>query len=141
VKDANTYLSENEPWKTIKTDEVAAARTVYTILRVIDNLKVLLAPFLPFSSQQLHEYLGYDGQLFGDLNIVTYQESSRSHQGLVYDGSKASGKWEKSALQAGHALREPAPLFIKLEPEIVEKERAYLGAERDEHPITVGNLI
>ncbi|MDX2161656.1 MAG: methionine--tRNA ligase [bacterium] len=136
VREANTYLSEQEPWKLIKEQPADAARVVYTTLRVIDNLKTLLAPFLPFSSQAVHEYLGYDGQLFGDLNIVTYDEADRSHQALVYDGSKAIGKWALSTLKPGQAMREPAPLFVKLEPEIVERERASLGQPRDEHAIT-----
>lgn len=135
VRDANAYLNEREPWKRIKEDAADAARSVYTILRVIDNLKTLLAPFLPHSAQMLHEYLGYDGHIFGDLDIVTYQESTRPHRALVYDGTKAIGKWEKSALQAGQALREPQPLFIKLEAEIIEQERAYIGAPREERPI------
>lgn len=138
VREANGYLDRRAPWKTIKDDPADAARSVYTILRVIDNLKILLAPFLPFSAQQLHEYLGYEGQLFGEQKIVEYQETTRAHKGLTYDGSKAIGKWEKSALQAGTVLREPAPLFIKLDPEIVDQERAFLGAPRDEHPITLG---
>jgi methionyl-tRNA synthetase len=137
VRDANVYVDRRAPWKTIKDDPADAARAVYTILRVIDNLKILLSPFLPFGAQKLHEYLGYDGQLFGDLNIVEYKESSRSHKALVYDGSEAIGRWEKSDLQPGTALREPAPLVVKLDPEIVDKERSLLGAPRDEHEIAV----
>jgi methionyl-tRNA synthetase len=135
VREANAYLNEREPWKRIKEDPADAARTVYAILRVIDNLKILLAPFLPFSAQQLHEYLGYEGQLFGELHIETYQESTRSHEALVYDGRRAMGGWYSSDLLPGQALREPAALFTKLEPEIVEQERAYLGAPRQEHAI------
>jgi methionyl-tRNA synthetase len=137
VRDSNAYLDKRAPWKSIKEDPADAAKSVYAVLRVIDNLKVLLSPFLPFTSQKVHEFLGYDGQLFGDASIVEYQESTRSHKGLVYDGSKAIGKWEKSALKPGQALREPAPLIVKLEPEIVERERALLGAPRDEHEIVV----
>ncbi|MBZ0282140.1 MAG: methionine--tRNA ligase [Anaerolineae bacterium] len=137
VRDSNAYLDRRAPWKTIKEDAADAARSVYTVLRVIDNLKVLLAPFLPFTSQKLHEFLGYDGQLFGEQKIVEYQESTRGHKALVYDGSKAIGKWAKSNLQPGQSLREPAPLIVKLEPEIVEKERAFLGQPRDEQPIVV----
>ncbi len=135
VREANGYLDRRKPWKTITEDPDDAARSVYTILKVIDNLKILLAPFLPHSAQQLHEYLGYDGQLFGDLHIHEYQEATRAHKGLVYDGSKAIGRWEKSTLQAGQKLCEPKPLFVKLEPDIVDLERAYLGAPRDEHDI------
>lgn len=135
VRNSNSYLDKREPWKTIKVDEADAARSVYTILRVIDSLKTLLAPFLPFSSQEVHEYLGYDGQLFGDLEIVTYEEASRSHRALVYDGSKAIGSWTASNLQPGQALREPKALFTKLDPEIVDAERAYLGQTRVEEEI------
>ncbi len=135
ARDANGFLDKRAPWKTIKEDPADAARSVYAVLRVIDNLKVLLAPFIPFTSQKLHEYLGYDGQLFGELKIVDYAESTRNHEGLVYDGSAAIGKWEKSALKPGQVLREPTPLIVKLEPEIVERERAFLGAPREEHTI------
>jgi methionyl-tRNA synthetase len=137
VREANAYLTEREPWKRIKEDPADAARTVYTTLRVIDNLKILLAPFLPFSAQTLHEYLGYDGQLFGELKIVEYAEQTRNHKALIYDGSGAIGTWAKSTLKPGQTLREPAALFTKLDPEIVEQERAYLGAPREEHDIII----
>lgn len=133
VRDTNAYLTIVEPWKRIKHDPQAAATAVYTVLKVIDNCKMLLAPFLPFSSQQLHELLGYDGQLFGDLNIKTIEEETRSHRVLMYDSTKAIGVWETSNLQAGQQLRQPKPLFVKLEPEMVELERAFLGAPREEH--------
>ena len=137
TKEANAYLDKREPWKTIKVDQDDAAKAVYAILRVIDNLKTLYSPFLPFSSQQLHEYLGYDGQLFGDLNIESYDEETRSHKALVYDGSTASGKWQKSDLKAGQALNKPSALFVKLDEEIIEYERGFLGKDREETPIEV----
>jgi len=137
VKEANSYLDSREPWKTIKVDETDAATSVYTILKVIDNLKTILAPYLPFSSQQVHEYLGYEGQLFGDLVIETLQEDTRDHKALLYKPEKAIGAWEKSDLQPGQALQKPKPLFTKLEPEIVEQERAFLGQPREEIDLTV----
>jgi methionyl-tRNA synthetase len=138
VKDANVYLDRRAPWKTIKDDPADAARSVYTILRVIDNLKILLAPWLPHTAQTLHEYLGYDGNLFGPLTIQEYSESTRAHKALTYSPNGAIGRWDKSALQPGQALREPSALFVKLEPEIVDQERAYLGAPREEHEIALG---
>ena len=79
--------------------------------------------------------LGYDGQLFGDLNIENYSEKTRDHLALVYDGGKAIGRWEKSDLKPGQQLRQPSPLFTKLGPEIVEQERQYLGQPRVEGEI------
>lgn len=75
--------------------------------------------------------------MFGSLNIVEYTEATRAHEALVYDGSRAIGRWEPGTLPPGQPLREPAPLIVKLDPEIVEQERALLGAPRDEQPITL----
>ena len=127
ARDANKYLDEQAPWFEIKQDREQAAKTVFTILRVIDNLKILFAPFLPFSSQRLHTMLGYDTQLFGDLVIESYNEGGVSHQGLTYRPDGAAGRWEPSRLAAGQALNQPAPLFTKLDPEIVEEEHARMG--------------
>ena len=137
AREANGYLDTRKPWSTIKEDPADAARSVYTILRVIDNLNVLFAPFLPFSAQQVHEYLGYDGALFGVQHIESLEEDGRAHEALTLDAAGAVGRWEKRKLHPGQPLREPAALFAKLEPEIVEQERAYLGAPRDEREIVV----
>jgi methionyl-tRNA synthetase len=99
---------------------------VYVVLRVVDNLKTILAPILPHTAQQLHDYLGYDGQLFGTHHVVEYQEETGSHLALTYDHSGAIGTWASSELPAGQALRAPAPLFKKLDESVVEEEYARL---------------
>jgi methionyl-tRNA synthetase len=126
ARKANGYLDRKAPWFQIKEDPQAAATTVYVILRAVDNLKTILAPILPHTAQQLHEYLGYEGQLFGTQHVVEYQEETRSHQALTYDHSGAVGTWTKSELPAGQALREPAPLFKKLDESVIEEEHARL---------------
>jgi methionyl-tRNA synthetase len=127
AREVNGYL-ERAPWfGIIKEDPSAAARTVYTALRAIDSLKLLLAPFLPFSSQRLHRALGYTDSLFGELRIEAFTEETRSHQGLIYDSSEAAGRWEPSQLRPGQALAEPEPLYQKLDEEIIELERGRLG--------------
>jgi methionyl-tRNA synthetase len=131
AREVNGYL-DRAPWfKVIKDDRQAAATTIYTALRCIDNLKTLFAPFLPFSSQRVHEFLGYDGRLFGEILIQTFHETERSHPALTYDATGAIGRWEPSALPAGQALREPEALFRKLEPELIDAERARLGQPRE----------
>ena len=96
------------------------------ILRAIDSLKTLASPVLPHSAQKIHEFLGYEGQLFGTQKVVTYQEETQSHDALTYDHSGAVGKWAPSELPAGQALREPAPLFKKLDESVIEEEYARL---------------
>ncbi|HEX2682167.1 MAG TPA: methionine--tRNA ligase, partial [Candidatus Dormibacteraeota bacterium] len=49
----NAYLGSEQPWQTIKTDRERAGTVLYVALRCVDNLKTMLTPFLPFSSQRL----------------------------------------------------------------------------------------
>ena len=82
-------------------------------------------------TQKLHEYLGYEGQLFGTQHVVEYQEEARHgglrfHRALTYDHTGAIGAWVKSELPAGQALRPPAPLFKKLDESVIEEEYARL---------------
>jgi methionyl-tRNA synthetase len=132
AREANGYLDRKAPWFQIKEDPQAAATSVYVILRAVDNLKTILAPILPHTpvlthrTQKLHEYLGYDGQLFGTQHVIEYQEETRSHEGLTYDHSGAIGTWIKSELPPGQALRQPAPLFRKLDESVIEEEYARL---------------
>ncbi|MEJ2562676.1 MAG: class I tRNA ligase family protein [Anaerolineales bacterium] len=129
AREVNGYL-DRAPWfGVINDDKASAATTVYTALRAIDSLKVLLAPFLPFSSERLHTTMGYEKPIFGEQHIETYQEASRSHEALVYDPSPATGHWAASELEAGRKFRKPKPLFKKLDDSIVEQERSRLGAE------------
>src|SRR5262249_29128869 len=51
---ANRYLDEQAPWKTIEADRQRAATVIHTMLQVLNGLKVLFAPYVPFSSQRLH---------------------------------------------------------------------------------------
>ena len=138
AREVNVWLDRREPWKKIKVDADDAARSVYTALRCIDSLKILFAPFTPFSSQQVHEMLGYEGQLFGELKIESIQEAKGERLALVYDGSRAIGRWMPSQLVPGQALPPPAPLFVKLDPGIVAEERQHLGQPRVEKPIAAG---
>jgi len=125
---ANRYLEEKGPWFQIKEDRQAAATTIYVALRAIDSLKVLFAPFLPFSSERLHQYLGYESKLFGRSYTATFEEEGgRVHEALCYDDSEATGEWKPSNLPPDQLLREPKPLFGKLDESVIEEELARIG--------------
>jgi len=115
----NQYLNEKEPWRTFKTDPQATATTVYVTLQAIDWLKLLWAPILPHSSEQLHQYLGYSDPLFGQLDTTDVEDDRGSHVVLRYDHGGACGVWQAQTLAAGQKLRKPGPLFDKLDPAVV----------------------
>jgi methionyl-tRNA synthetase len=127
ASEVNKYLDTTAPWKSVKTDRAAAARAVYTAIRCIDSLSILLSPFLPHTSEKLHIYLGYETPLFGTQYTQTISDELGEHTALRYDGSQATGRWEPSQLKAGQKLIAPLPLFRKLDPSIIEEERTRLG--------------
>jgi methionyl-tRNA synthetase len=102
ASEANRYLDETAPWKALKVDRERAGTSLYVTLSVINMLKILTAPYLPFSAQKLHEMLGYEGDVHKE-------------------------QWRASELPAGQTLGTPAPLFIKLDEANLEEENARLG--------------
>lgn len=122
----NVYLDVNSPWSVIKTDKDSAAKTIYTSLKAIDSLKVIFAPFLPFTSERLHGFLGYESPLFGEQYIETVRDSLGEHTVLRYKSIDGL-QWRPSELEPGKKLNQPGPLYKKLEESVAEEERARLG--------------
>ncbi len=102
AQEANRYLEEKSPWRTLREDRKATGMALNAALTTIAALKQALSPFLPFSSQKLHELLGREG--------TPEQEG-----------------WELVPPLSGQDLREPSPLFRKLDDSVVEEEMARLG--------------
>jgi methionyl-tRNA synthetase len=125
--EVNKYLDKSAPWFEIKSDKDAAAKSLYTALRAIDSLKVLLAPFLPFTSDRLHTYLGFIEPLFGEQFVEQHKDDLGEHRVLRYRSVSGGVRWRPSQLPPGQALVQPAPLFKKLEESVAEQERARLG--------------
>ncbi len=89
---------------------------LYVALCAVDSLKTLLTPFLPFSSQALHELLGYEGWIAGPLERrIVEEEDGSTHEILTGDYAGWVGAWAPSELPPGQTLREPRPLFRKLD--------------------------
>lgn len=98
----NQYLDDKAPWKVIKEDKQAAADSLYMALYAISCLKTALYPFLPFSSQKVHEYLGFEGK------VEDYG-------------------WKPQPPPPGQRLQEPKPLFVKLDDSLIEEETRRIG--------------
>ena len=126
ASEVNKYLDATAPWFAIKNDKVQAGRAIFVAMKAIDSLKVLFAPFLPFSSEKLHTFLGYNQPLFGQQYTRTFSDALGEHSALLYDPTQASGRWQASQLQPGARFNQPAALFKKLDQEIIAQERARL---------------
>ena len=132
--EVNQYLNDQAPWALLGSDRERAATVLYVCLRCVDGLKTIFAPFLPFTSQTVHELLGHDGFLAGPLAVRDVDEDGDAHTVLTGDYASWVGRWDPSELRPGQELREPRPLFRKLDPEQVvaeeleRMERAATGA-------------
>jgi methionyl-tRNA synthetase len=125
ARGVNEYLTRQAPWALVESDRERAGTILYVALRAIDSLKILFTPFMPFSSQVLHELLGHGGTIAGELEFRTVEEEEgRSHEVLTGDYADWIREWKPSELQPGQNLREPRPLFEKLDPRIVDEELA-----------------
>jgi methionyl-tRNA synthetase len=110
----NVYLGTEQPWHTIKTDRARAGTVLYVALRCVDNLKTMLTPFLPFSSQRLHEMLGYSDVIAPQPELREVSEDGAVHN--VLTGEYPSGnRWQPSELAPGRPLTPPQALFKRLD--------------------------
>ncbi len=53
----NKYLTENEPWKQIKTDPERVKTVLNISLQICANLSIVCEPFLPFTADKLSKML------------------------------------------------------------------------------------
>ena len=99
ARDANRYLEAQAPWKSIKTDVRASATALFVGMCVLSALKTVLYPYMPFSSDKVHRYLGFAGH--------------------VQDAG-----WQVRRPAPGQALVKPEPLFAKLDEAIIAEKIA-----------------
>ncbi|MBV1850006.1 methionine--tRNA ligase [Catellatospora tritici] len=127
VADANRYLSDQAPWKL--TDDLARMGTVlHVALQVVSDCNTLLTPFLPHSAQKIHELLGGVGvhAPMPRLEAVSDLDDGRSYP--IITGDYAVGaRWQTVPIETGRELKAPAPVFRKLDPQIIDEELARLA--------------
>ena len=97
VRYGNKYFDAQRPWETRTTDRESCDNTLYHCVQMIANLSVLLAPFLPFSSAQIQDWLGIDGS------------------------------WVPKEIPAGTAIPEPHILFERLDKKVIAEEEERLA--------------
>jgi methionyl-tRNA synthetase len=82
---ANLFFSDAAPWSQIKTDELAAKKTIAYTLNYLMTMAVLFAPMVPSLSEKMCSY-------FSVLNTAT-------NQSLLYKGHWQ--EWKKSVESSG----------------------------------------
>ena len=101
----NRYLTEQEPWKTIKSDPKGTRETLHNCLIIIGHLATCMQPFLPVSAKKIL------GMLNQPQAAVTFDQE------IVFSN--------------GHQLNTPALLFEKVEDDVIEKQLQKLNDKKE----------
>ncbi|QCB94463.1 methionine--tRNA ligase [Cellulomonas shaoxiangyii] len=126
VGEANRYVSETEPWK-LKGDPDRLATVLHTTTQAVSDLNTLLAPFLPFAAQQVHETFGGTGTFSPQPRIdevTDLDDDSRGYPVITGDYRLGAtvAPWQPRAVVPGTPVAKPTPVFTKLDDAIVEEE-------------------
>src|SRR4051794_33430061 len=124
VSEANKYLSDQAPWK-LKEDPVRRDTVLHTALQAIKDCNALLTPFLPHSSQKVHELLGGTGtwSVAPEIHEVTDLDDGSPYPIITGPYDQGQAIWTSTPLApAGTPLAPPTPVFTKLDDSIVADE-------------------
>ena len=133
VAEANKYFSEQAPWKLRESDPDRMRTVLHVALQLVDDAKTLLTPFLPRSSQQVHEMLRGQGPggagTWSDMpHVEEVNEEGGSPYPVITGHYDGAARWASQPLRPGTPLAVPKPLFTKLDTSVVDEELARLGA-------------
>ncbi len=134
VAEANKYFSEQAPWKLRESDPDRMRTVLHVALQLVDDAKTMLTPFLPRSSQQVHEMLHDQGQggtgTWSDMpHVEEVDEAGGPSYPVITGHYNGAARWAPQPLRPGTPLAVPKPLFTKLDTSVVAEELARLGAE------------
>jgi methionyl-tRNA synthetase len=136
VGEVNKYLTATEPYKMKDPDQRERLGTVlHVAAQCVLDCNTLLAPFLPHSSNQVWSAYGGKGEFMPMPRIEHVEDlDPESGAGLhvypiitgEYSGTPA---WERRPVVVGTPVGKPSPIFTKLDPSVVEEERARLAGD------------
>ncbi|WP_324276019.1 methionine--tRNA ligase [Blastococcus brunescens] len=133
VGEANKYLSDQAPWK-LKEDPARRDTVLHTALQAIKDCNALLTPFLPHSSQTVHELLGGTGvwSVAPEIQEVADLDDGSPYPIITGRYEQGQAVWASTPLPApGTPLAPPKPIFTKLDPSIVDEELRRLEEDGD----------
>jgi methionyl-tRNA synthetase len=127
IGEANKYFSEQEPWKLRQSDPDRMKTILHVTLQAVADAKTLLTPFLPRSSQAVHEMLGGGGQWSGMPELVQVDEEGGPSYPVITGTYDSTPRWASAPITPGTPLAKPAPLFTKLDTSVIDEELGRLG--------------
>ena len=108
----NKYLADQEPWKTIKTDEQRTKTVMFVALQIASALAILSEPFLPHTSKKLKKML--------------HINSRETQNGLQWSDVAT----KQTLIAPGHTINTNELLFSKIEESQIQAQMDKLTASK-----------
>ena len=134
---ANRYVAETEPFRLKSEEERPRLATVlWTLAQAVADLNLMLSPFLPFSANKVDQIFGGDGQIaplpvieeVTDLDVTNDDGSPRQYPVITGDYTHVP-TWGRHDVVPGTPVAKPKPVFVKLDPSVVDEELERLGIQ------------
>lgn len=101
ARDANKFLTNYEPWKSIKTNEEEAQTVLFYCTQIVANLGLITQPFMPQAANKIFAMLKQQNVQWADIGRL-------------------------DLIPSGHHLGEATLLFEKIDDEFVAAQLAKL---------------
>ena len=132
VGEANAYVSATEPFKLKAEEERPRLLTILHVLaQVVTDLNTMLAPFLPFSANEVEKVLGGTLEVapMPRIEEVDDLDADGSYPIITGDYTNVPA-WGHRPVTVGAPVAKPKPIFRKLDPSIIEEELERLGVDK-----------
>ena len=134
VREANKYVTDTEPFKLKGEDQRERLATVlHTLAQAVSDLNTMLSPFLPHSANKVHTTFGGSGEFVPMPRVDQVHDldvPERSYPIITGDYS-ATPRWERVPVVPEVLIAKPVPIFTKLDPSVVDDERARMAGESE----------
>ena len=105
ARNANKFLTDKEPWKTIKTDEAQTKAVLFGSAQIVASLGIIAQAFLPNTAKKIFNLLNMESASWDDIGNL-------------------------NLLKTGHKINEPELLFNKIDKEFVAAQVEKLEAKK-----------
>ena len=133
VGEVNRYLTATEPYKMKDDDQRDRLATVlHVAAQCVLDCNVLLAPFLPHSSNKVWATFGGEGEFMPMPRIEHVQDLDPDDGAdigtypIITGEYSGTPRWERRPVEVGAKVEKPTPIFTKLDPSVVDDELARL---------------
>ena len=131
IGEANAYVSRTEPFKLKAPEERERLATIlHTLIQSVSDINTMMSVFLPHSSNAIDKVIGGSGDIAPMPRMEGAEDLDGGGAYPIITGDYSNLRpWESVPVTVGTPISKPKPVFVKLDPEVVDEELARLDLQ------------